>query len=151
MTITAGGGSSAQTQPMIPEVACTRLTLVPVPVAGSRAVGLRVVNDDPSDFSARVRPEVEVEREVNGRWERVGVAGFQLRARCDRDVRECVTLAPRSAITVVPWTGMLGDGQCVCTRCAPAPAGRYRFVVNTCQDCFNPRRSESPAFTLASP
>ncbi len=35
--------------------------------------------------------------------------------------------------------------------CAPAPAGRYRFVVTTCQRCLSPTRFESAPFTLPAP
>lgn len=142
--------SMAQERPAIPEVRCTPVTLTAeVRVArGARSVALRVTNDDRGDFPARINAEVVVEREVNGAWVRAGVAGMRVRSNCRDAATECVTLAPHESIEVVPWQAMLGDGQCECTRCANAPAGRYRFVVTTCQSCFQPRESVSAPFTL---
>jgi hypothetical protein len=140
--------ATAQQRPLIPERRCTRVTLVATPIAGGRSVGLRVVNDDPGDFPARLRAEVQVEREVGGRWERVGTAGLRLRARCEDAASDCVTLERDTELVVVPWSGMLGDAQCECTRCAPAPAGRYRFVATTCQECQGPLVFASAPFTL---
>lgn len=138
---------------MIPEPACTRVTITTMAIAGSRgrSVGLRVENNDPADFPASLRAEVEVEREVGGHWQRVSVAGMLLRPRCAETPPRCVTLAPHASMVVAPWSGMLGDGQCECTRCAPAPAGRYRFVVTTCANCFQPARAVGAPFTLPPP
>lgn len=133
-------------RPDIPEQACPTVRLELVPSA-QRGMGLRVVNNDPGDFDAHLGREVVVEREVNGRWQRVSVAGFSLRERCDATAPECVSVPARGALLVAPWTGMQGDGQCVCTRCAPAPAGRYRFAVTSCR-CQHPRTTHSEAFTL---
>lgn len=142
--------SLAQERPAIPEVRCTPVTLTAQVrvVEGARSVALRVTNDDRGDFPARINPEVIVEREVNGAWVRAGVAGMRLRSDCRDEATQCVTLAPHASIDVAPWQAMLGDGQCICTRCSPAPAGRYRFVVTTCQSCFQPRESVSAPFTL---
>ncbi len=150
LALSVSGPSGAQQRPAIPEVACTRVTLVAVPGTGARAreVGLRIVNSDPGDFPARMHREIEVETEVGGSWRRVSVAGLMLRSSCSQQPDACVTIAPRTTLNVVPWTGMQGDGQCVCTRCAPAPAGRYRFVVRTCDDCFSPTEAVSAPFTL---
>lgn len=149
--VAASANTSAQLRPAIPEVRCTGVSLVVTRVAGRREVGLRVVNTDPGDFRALLRPEIEVLQDVGGRWQRVSVAGLLLRSACTSEPRECVALAPRAALTVVPWSGMLGDGQCVCTRCYAAPAGRYRFRVTTCEHCQGPVSFESEPFTLDAP
>lgn len=135
-------------RPAIPEQACPewRLELVPR-TDGARGMGLRVHNADPGDFDVHLERDVRVEREVNGRWQRVSVAGFQLRAQCTGTTPDCVTIPRDSAITIVPWTGMQGDGQCTCTRCFDAPPGRYRFVVSSC-GCQHPRTTESAPFDL---
>ncbi len=151
----AGAGVAMAQEPVrpaIPEPRCTRVTLVAVPGqgAGGRGVGLRVINADPGDFPAHLHAEVEVEQYVGGQWRRVNAAGLELRASCT-EAPDCVTLEPRSELSIVPWTGMLGDAQCVCTRCAPAPAGRYRFAVTTCQRCQSPARAVSEPFELAAP
>lgn len=148
LVLLAAGLLHAQQRPLIPERRCTRVTLVATPSASGREVGLRVVNDDPGDFPARLRPEVVVEREVGGRWQRVSTAGLLLRARCEDAATDCVTIEADDELSIVPWSGMLGDAQCECTRCAPAPAGRYRFVVSTCEACQSPHRFESAPFTL---
>lgn len=150
LAVSLDAPSMAQQRPAIPEVRCTPVTLTTeVRVAGaSRSVALRVTNDDRGDFPARVDTEIAVEREVNGVWQRSTVSGLRLRSNCRDAVERCVTIAPRSAVDVVPWPATLGDCQCGCNRSAPAPPGRYRFVVTTCQNCFQPRESVSEAFTL---
>jgi len=155
LLVAASAVASAQQQerPSIPEIRCTRVTLVAVPGQGAdgRQVGLRVINADPGDFPARLHAEVEVEQHVGGEWHRVNAAGLQLRATCSGEAPDCVTIEPRSELSIVPWTGMLGDAQCVCTRCGPAPAGRYRFAVTTCQRCQSPVRAVSEPFELPAP
>lgn len=153
LAITAVASAQRPERPAIPERRCIRVTLVALPGADGdpRRVGLRIVNADPGDFPARLRAEVEVEQEVGGQWHRVNAAGLQLRATCTGEAPDCVTIEPRSELTIVPWTGMLGDAQCVCTRCGPAPAGRYRFAVRTCQQCLSPIRAVSEPFELPAP
>jgi hypothetical protein len=111
-------------------------------------MGLRITNTTPGDWPARLRAEIGVEREVAGRWQPVSVAGLRLRASCTEPATDCVTVPVGGSLSIVPWTGMLGDAQCVCTRCSPAPAGRYRFVVSACDGCLPGPRTESPAFDL---
>ncbi len=79
----------------------------------------------------------------------IGCPTPRLRERCEGTVPACVTLAPQSSFTVAPWTGMFGDGQCFCTRCFAAPAGRYRFRVSACATCQSSRPAVSEPFTLA--
>jgi hypothetical protein len=79
--------TSAQMRPAIPEVRCTGVSLVVTRTPGRRDVGLRVVNTDPGDFQASLRPEIEVLHEVGGRWQRVSVAGLLLRSACTSEPR----------------------------------------------------------------
>lgn len=146
----SSAGVAQDVRRSIPEPACTRVSLVVVPGAGSHArdVGLRVVNDDPAAFSANLSAEVTVQRLVGGSWTPVSVAGLLLRETCDQVVGRTVTIPRDTSLEMVPWTGMLGDAQCDCTRCAPAPAGTYRFVVQSGPSCFSPRTFESAPFTL---
>ncbi len=85
-----------------------------------------------------------LEREEDGAFAPVsGIAGLALRFDCEPPP-ECLTLVPGAALHPPPWNGMLGDAQCICTRCADAPTGSYRFVVTT---CGGGHRVTSPAFT----
>ncbi len=147
-TLGIAAGAALAQELDIPEQACPdwRMELVPR-TDGSRGMGLRVVNVDAGDFDVHLQRDITVEREVNGRWQRVSVAGLELRERCAGTTPDCVTIGRDSAITIVPWTGMQGDGQCVCTRCADAPAGRYRFSVSSCH-CQHPRTTYSATFEL---
>ncbi|NOY91381.1 MAG: hypothetical protein GXP55_09230 [Deltaproteobacteria bacterium] len=98
--------------------------------------------------TARLARTIGVEREVDGRFEPVGsVAGLELRADCQTPAPECVEIVVGAELRPPPWLGTLGDAQCICTRCAPAPAGTYRFVLTSCD---GRQRVESPAFELAS-
>lgn len=153
LALALGRADAQPVRPAIPEPRCTEVTLVAEPGAGGdpRRVGLRVRNTDRGDFPAHLRGRVEVEEEVGGRWRTVSVAGLELRASCRGSAPDCVTIEPRSDLSIVPWTGMLGDAQCVCTRCFPAPAGRYRFAVTTCQSCQSPIRAVSAPFELPAP
>lgn len=149
----SSAGRAQDVRPSIPERACTRVSLVVVPGTGAHAreVGLRVVNNDPADFSAQLVPEVTVQQLVGGTWTPVSVAGLLLRETCDPVVGRTVTIPRDTSLEMVPWTGMLGDAQCDCTRCGPAPAGTYRFVVQSGPSCFMPRTFESAPFTLPAP
>ncbi len=144
-------GAATQPGPAIPERACPRVTLTLEPPVGARGMGLRITNVTPGSWPARLRAEVGVEREEGGHWVPVSTAGLLVRDRCDQAPAECVTLPIGGAVTIVPWTGMLGDAQCECTRCAPAPGGRYRFVVSACHGCLPGLRTESAPFDLAAP
>lgn len=141
-------GAPAQDHIAIPEQACEDVRIDLVPLTQGRGMGLRVTNVDPGDFTAHLQSSIVVEQEIGGRWQRVGVAGLLLRTRCEDTPDTCISLTRDSSITVVPWDGMLGDAQCVCTRCAPAPAGRYRFVIQSCH-CQHPRTAYSAPFALA--
>jgi hypothetical protein len=95
---------------------------------------------------ARLSRTLGVEHEVNGRFEDLAsVAGLELRVDCQTPAPECVELVAGAELRPPPWLGTQGDAQCVCTRCGAAPAGRYRFVVRSCD---GRQRVESPIFEL---
>ena len=143
----AGALAAQDLRPAIPERACAVVRLELVPTTGARGMGLRVVNVDPGDFPADLHRDVRVEREVNGQWQPISVAGLQLRASCSETTGDVVRIPRDGSLTIVPWTGMQGDGQCVCTRCFDAPPSRYRFVVMA-YDCFTPHTTYSDPFEL---
>lgn len=145
------GDAATQVLPAVPEPACPRVTLSLEPVPGARSMGLRITNSTPGDWPARLRAEIGVEQEVGGRWQPVHAAGLLARERCTEDPHDCVTLPVRGSMSIVPWNGMLGDAQCRCTRCGPAPAGRYRFVVSACDGCLPSPSTASSAFDLPAP
>lgn len=93
--------------------------------------------------AVRLSPVVRVERAVGEGFEQA--AELSLRADCATQAPECVELAPGAELVPPPWTGALGDAQCACDDCSPAPRGRYRFVVTTCE---GGHRVESEPFTL---
>jgi hypothetical protein len=65
----------------------------------------------------------------------IEAAGLALRDRCDGGgPPECVALAPGATLRAMPWTDMIGDAQCDCTKCGPAPAGEYTFTITRCDD-----------------
>ena len=139
---------AAQHRPMIPEQHCPVVRLELVRTTGARGMGLRVVNVDRGDFPAHLTSEITVQQQVGGSWQPVSTAGLLLRERCTGTAPDdCITLAADSSLEIVPWTGMLGDAQCRCTRCSAAPAGRYRFVVRSCR-CQHPRTTYSEPFDL---
>jgi hypothetical protein len=45
---------------------------------------------------------------------------------------ECVTVAPGETFEAPAWFGTIGDAQCACERCVPAPSGRYRLSARAC-------------------
>jgi len=98
--------------------------------------------------TARLAKDIGVEREVNGHFVPVrGIASLELRNDCHSRAPDCVELVAGAELRPPPWTGMLGDAQCICTRCGPAPAGTYRFVIHTCD---GRQHAESEPFTLAA-
>jgi hypothetical protein len=89
---------------------------------------------------------LEVEGQGPGGFAPVeGIAGLSLRRSCEEPGDACLSLVPGAELHPPAWLGTIGDAQCICTRCAPAPAGRYRFVVATCD---GGHRVEGEAFTL---
>lgn len=101
-------------------------------VAPSRHVTIATSNA--GSEVVRLESQLRVERMDDGEWEEVdGVHGLLLRADCQAPQAECVSLVPGAELYPPEWLGMLGDAQCVCTGCGPAPAGTYRFVAHSCE------------------
>jgi len=98
--------------------------------------------------TARLAKTIGVEREVNGHFQRVtGIASLELRSDCQSRAPDCIEIVAGAELRPPHWTGMLGDAQCICTRCAPAPAGTYRFVLHTCDGA---QQVESDPFTVGA-
>lgn len=116
-----------------------------------RCVSLQIVTSDVGDSAAKLRPEIEVQREVAGAWQSARVEGLLIRHNCDEHPDGCVTIPPRTIVTVPEWMGMIGDGQCMCERCYNAPPGRYRFVVTHCSSCPSQTQVISAPVTLRHP
>lgn len=96
--------------------------------------------------AAEVRGRLTLQRREGDRWVDASTR-IDLRYSCDDQAPECVTLAPGAVYIPPPWLGTEGDAQCVCTRCAPAPAGTYRFVATTCRGAHT---AEGEPFELGS-
>ncbi len=95
-----------------------------------RRVAIRVENRGTE--AAELRGAVTVQRRAGESWEDARAARLDLRYSCEEEAPECVTLAPGAVLLPPEWLGTWGDAQCVCTRCGPAEAGTYRFVVTSC-------------------
>lgn len=94
-----------------------------------RAVTIRIENRGPQ---TRLAGRLVLQRERDGTWATENGAHLDLRFSCRDEAPECLSLAPGAVYLPPPWLGTIGDAQCVCTRCAPAPAGTYRFVATSC-------------------
>jgi hypothetical protein len=111
---------------------------------GERRDGRRVaiVLDNAAASALRLRRALRVEREQAGRWSRVTEVGaLWLRGDCQPvggaiywpgGAEECIDVPSGQRLEAPPWTGDIGDAQCACEKCRPAPAGRYRFVAEGC-------------------
>jgi hypothetical protein len=130
--------------------ACRRVSVTAVPGSGasSRTIRVRITNDDEGGFTAAVRRDLRVERQVGGAWQPVVTSGFMARASCATAPPECVTIEPHSTLEVVPWDGVSGDAQCECEHCADAPAGRYRIIADICGGCVGSHSYASAPFDL---
>jgi len=105
-------------------------------------VSLQSRGDQPS----RLARPLTVERRDGDAWAPLdGVAGLSLRYSCEDRAEECITLVPGAELQPPPWLGTIGDAQCECTRCGPAPAGTYRLVAMA---CAGGHRIESEPFEL---
>ena len=101
------------------------------PSRPGRAVGLRLANTGSTTLS--IDSALGLERESGGRFAPLeGLGRVTLRGSCTAAAPRCVTLAPGAEIFPPDWLGTTGDAQCACEGCAPAPAGRYRFVAKSC-------------------
>ncbi len=110
-----------------------------------REVGIALEAHGPG--TVRLRRDVAVERAAGEGFERVAAEGLTLRPDCATEAPECIELAPGAELAPPPWTGVLGEAQCDCDDCRPAPPGRYRFVVTTCDGAH---RIESAPFAIAN-
>lgn len=110
-----------------------------------RQVAIHVENHGAD--AAEVRSRLELQRRNGERWEEVSAARIELRFSCEDEAAECVTLAPGAVYIPPAWLGTQGDAQCTCTRCAPAPAGTYRFVATSCNGAHT---ISGDAFELAA-
>jgi len=128
-------------QPAVPEDAPLQLRARAEVDSGQVALVLEVLRG-----RARLASTLGVEREVDGHFVAVtGIAGLTLRSDCQTPAPECVALVAGAELRPPPWLGTLGDAQCICTRCGPAQAGTYRFVVSSCD---GRQRAETERFTL---
>lgn len=84
--------------------------------------------------------ELQVEQEADDEWIALESVGeLWIRGSCSSETTEsqaqghqCLTIEPLTSYEVPPWLGTLGDAQCICERCVPVPAGRYRIVASGC-------------------
>ncbi len=106
------------------------LRVVGEPDRHDRTVAIRIENrgTEPAELAGTVG----LERREGSAWSAVDAVALDLRYSCADEAPACVTLAPGGAYLPPPWRGVLGDAQCDCERCAPAPAGDYRIVVRSC-------------------
>lgn len=115
------------------------------PSRPGRAVGLRVANTGSTTLS--IDSALTLEHESGGRFVPLeGMGRVTLRGSCTAAAPRCVTLAPGAEIFPPDWLGTTGDAQCACEECAPAPAGRYRFVARSCDGA---KTYTGEAFTLS--
>ncbi|HJL14484.1 MAG TPA: hypothetical protein RMH99_02440 [Sandaracinaceae bacterium LLY-WYZ-13_1] len=96
-----------------------------------RTVTARVAN---RGDRTNLRGRFGLERQVDDEWTPVPDVALDLRYSCEDEPPECVTLAPGAVFIPPPWQGMVGDAQCECEECGPAPAGTYRFVIHSCNE-----------------
>jgi hypothetical protein len=78
---------------------------------------------------------VNVQQQVNGKWEDLPVTNLYLIPSCTRSpVPECVLLAAKSSLQPVPWSGNYCSSQCManCNLDGPVSPGVYRYVVTSC-------------------
>ena len=114
------------------------------PTTDGRRVAIRVANTGSAQVA--LAAPLTLERQVDGHWSVLeGVASITLRRSCEIEAPPCTTLAAGAELFPPDWLGTLGDAQCMCTRCGPAPAGNYRFVVRSCDGA---RRYEGDPFEL---
>jgi hypothetical protein len=114
------------------------------PTTDGRRVAIRLANTGTAQVE--LAAAITVEREVDGTWSALdGVASITLRRSCEVEAPPCTTLAPGAEFFPPDWLGTIGDAQCMCTRCGPASAGRYRFVVRSCHGA---RRYDGDPFDL---
>ena len=75
---------------------------------------------------------VAIERQEGGTWSAIETGGIALRGGCDSEPSRCIGMTTGATFYAAPWLGTVGDAQCTCNECAPAPSGTYRFALTTC-------------------
>jgi hypothetical protein len=98
------------------------------------------------DAPVRVKRAIGVERRDGERWTAVPVRNLTLRPDCEHAADACITLVRGGGLRPPAWNGKSGDAQCACTTCTAAPAGEYRFVLESCE---GPGRVTGAPFSLA--
>lgn len=146
---TTGPGSSEQTTGEEGETSETPADPGPPPTLGLRVEpdddGQKLIVENRGDAPVELATALVVERQADDSFATVEeIQGVALRYDCESEVPECITLVPGAALHPPPWTGDIGDAQCACEECGPAPAGTYRFVVTT---CGGGHRVPSPSFS----
>lgn len=121
------------------------LRVVGQPDPHSRSVALRIENRGAEN--AELSGAVALQRRSGEAWSDVEGTSLDLRFSCEDAAPECVTLAPGAIYLPPPWMGLVGDAQCLCERCAPAPAGEYRLVVRSCSRAHT---VEGEPFTISA-
>jgi len=92
----------------------------------------RVVNTGPG---ISLKSEVEVERQVDGKWQNARVSNLLLVRSCqEKAAQKCIQLAARATLQPPPWRGTYCYSQCPisCDLDGPLPAGTYRFAITSC-------------------
>ncbi len=136
-----GPGSSARPSASFP---APEVTVRGEPFRGSRQVA--IVVESRGKTPAHLAGALTIEREVHGHWAKVAHMGaMTLRTDCESKPPDCVTLVPGAELRPPPWLAVVGAAQCRCDGCARASAGRYRFVV---QSCDQAHRIEGVPFDL---
>ncbi|MFO0553802.1 MAG: hypothetical protein U0271_35790 [Polyangiaceae bacterium] len=111
-------------------------------VRGASGSAIAIVVENGGGAPVGLRRHLDVERASAGGWSRVTEIGdIWLRESCadhngvmfwEGGADECVELRPSQRYDSAPWMGTIGDAQCACEECGPAPHGRYRFVAHEC-------------------
>ena len=97
----------------------------------SSEVAISVTNA--SDGPVQLAKALVVETAHGSSWSELqGVGELALRSDCQTAAPACLTLVSGATLEPPAWLGTVGDAQCACERCGPAPVGRYRFVAHTC-------------------
>ena len=94
----------------------------------SDGVGLHVINRGTQ--KVELAPDVELEQEQSGRFNKV--AGQSLKLRFDCKSQGCVSLVPGAELVAPAWLGRAEGERCDALVRLPSP-GHFRLVVHACQ------------------
>ena len=119
------------------------ISLTGTPASATQHVAISVTNHGAT--SAELGTSIGLEVQRDGAFVPAQRTSLALRYDCAQEAPACVTLAPGAELIPPEWLGTWGDVQCVCTRCGPAEAGTYRFVLTTCDGAH---RIEGTPFTI---